>query len=106
MSDENNVHSVEAEKIDAACGKAADASLKIIDEICEGESFDGAGLVAVSATVASHILARCLFLVVNDEGRRMLISDLEKQISETLESARAHLEQSEAELMAHLANKQ
>lgn len=78
--------------------EAVDRCMNVVDEACRESKFDASAMIYMSVHVASHLVARALFFGDGPVGREMLRNKMLDNVSEILDSARQHIDQSEREL--------
>ena len=88
----------EASRVDAVTLETVDKCMKLVDAVCLENRFDASAMIFASVNVAAHLMARGLFFADGPEARERLRNKMIDQVSEILDSARQHIDQSEREL--------
>lgn len=70
----------------------------IVDEVCADNKFDASAMIYMSVNISAHLMARGLFCAAGAEARANLKVKMVDNVSEILESAAQHIDQSEREL--------
>ena len=84
--------------VDAKTMEVIDLCMMAIDESCRNNSLDASAMIYMSVHLASHLMARGLFFAAGPEARVTLKNKMLDNVSEILDSARQHIDQSEREL--------
>lgn len=75
-----------------------DSCMRLIDQVCLENKFDASAMVYMSVNISAHLMARNLFMGDGPQGRNNLKVKMLDNVSEILDSAAQHIDQSEREL--------
>lgn len=99
MSDASNQSfTTDPSIVDAKTLETVDKCMSAIDDSCRDNNFDASAMVYMSVHSAAHLMARGLFLADGPQARAMLKDKMLDNVSEILDSALQHIDQSEREL--------
>lgn len=98
MSEDNKPLNQNAPNIDAVTLETVDKCLDTVDSVCRENNFDVPVMISMSVHVAAHLIARNLLLADGPNAREQLRTNMLNNVSEILDLARQHIDQSEREL--------
>lgn len=98
MSEDTKPFAADASSVDAVTPMVVDTCMSVIDEYCKEHNFDATAMIFMSVNVAAHLMARGMFFADGPNAREQLRTKMLDNVSEILDSARQHIDQSEREL--------
>ena len=98
MSEDNKPINQDTPSVDSVTPEVIDACMSVVDEYCKVNNFDASAMIFISVQVAANLMARGLFLADGPDAREQMRTNMLNNVSEVLDSARQHIDQSEREL--------
>lgn len=98
MSEDTKSISTDPAAVEQSTLETVDKCMSIVDNVCRENNFDASAMIFMSINVAAHLMARGMFFADGPNAREQLRTRMLDEVSEILDSARQHIDQSEREL--------
>jgi len=98
MSEDNQSVLEDAARVESVTLESVDKCMAIVDTVCRENNFDASAMIFMSVNIAAHLMARGLFFADGPDARERLRTNMLNNVSEIIDSARQHIDQSEREL--------